>query len=40
MKNDSFNEIEKIILKARRILVVSHQGPDADAIGSRLSAYI
>ncbi|OGD41640.1 hypothetical protein A3I82_00245 [Candidatus Azambacteria bacterium RIFCSPLOWO2_02_FULL_42_10] len=34
MKNDSFNEIEKIILKARRILVVSHQGPDADAIGS------
>jgi len=34
MKNNSFKEIEKIILKAKKILVVTHQGPDADAIGS------
>lgn len=34
MKNSSFKEIEKIISKARRILAVTHQGPDSDAIGS------
>ena len=34
MKNNSFKEIEKIILKAENILVIAHQGPDADAIGS------
>ncbi|MDO8743072.1 MAG: DHH family phosphoesterase, partial [Candidatus Azambacteria bacterium] len=38
MKNLSFREIEKIILKAKRILAVTHQGPDSDAIGS-LSAF-
>lgn len=34
MKNISFGKIEKIIKKAKRILVATHQGPDADAIGS------
>jgi phosphoesterase RecJ-like protein len=34
MKNSSFHQIEKIIKKAKRILVVTHQGPDGDAIGS------
>ncbi len=34
MKNSSFKEIEKIISKAKNILAVTHQGPDADAIGS------
>ncbi len=34
MKNSSFKEIEKIILKAGNILAVTHQNPDADAIGS------
>ncbi len=34
MKNSSFKEIEKIILKAKKILVATHQGPDGDAIGS------
>jgi phosphoesterase RecJ-like protein len=34
MKNSSFKEIEKIISKAKRILVATHQGPDGDAIGS------
>ena len=34
MKNSSFKEIEKIILKAENILAVTHQNPDADAIGS------
>lgn len=34
MKNNSFKEIEKIILKAKNILAITHQGPDADAIGS------
>ncbi|MCX6813942.1 MAG: bifunctional oligoribonuclease/PAP phosphatase NrnA [Candidatus Azambacteria bacterium] len=38
MKNSSFKEIEKIISKAGRILAVSHQGPDGDAIGS-LAAF-
>ena len=38
MKNNSFKEIEKIISKARRILAVTHQGPDGDAIGS-LAAF-
>jgi len=37
MKNSSFKEIEKIILKAKNILAVSHQAPDADAIGSLLA---
>ncbi|MEK7178152.1 MAG: DHH family phosphoesterase [Patescibacteria group bacterium] len=37
MKNSSFKEIEKIISKAKRILVVTHQGPDGDAIGSLLA---
>ncbi|MFH1393088.1 MAG: DHH family phosphoesterase [Patescibacteria group bacterium] len=34
MKNNSFREIEKIILKAKNILVITHQGPDPDAVGS------
>lgn len=34
MRNLSFKEIEKIIKKAKRILVATHQGPDGDAIGS------
>lgn len=34
MKNSSFKEIKKIILKAEKILAITHQGPDADAIGS------
>ncbi len=34
MKNSSFKETEKIISKAKRILVATHQGPDGDAIGS------
>lgn len=34
MKNNSFKEIEKIIKKAKRIIVATHQGPDGDAIGS------
>jgi len=38
MKNSSFKEIEKIISKAKRILAVTHQGPDGDAIGS-LAAF-
>jgi len=38
MKNSSFKEIEKIILKAKKILAVTHQGPDGDAIGS-LAAF-
>ncbi len=38
MKNSSFKEIEKIILKAKKILVVTHRGPDGDAIGS-LTAF-
>lgn len=38
MKNSSFKEIEKIISKAKKILVVTHQGPDGDAIGS-LAAF-
>ncbi|MDP2946197.1 MAG: DHHA1 domain-containing protein [bacterium] len=38
MKNSSFKEIEKIISKAKRILVATHQGPDGDAIGS-LAAF-
>jgi len=38
MKNSSFKEIEKIISKAKRILVVTHQGLDGDAIGS-LAAF-
>jgi len=37
MKNSSFKEIEKIILKAKRILAVTHQGPDGDAIGSLIA---
>jgi len=38
MKNSSFKEIEKIILKAKKVLAVTHQGPDGDAIGS-LAAF-
>ena len=38
MKNNDFKEIERIISKAKRILAVTHQGPDSDAIGS-LSAF-
>jgi len=38
MKNSSFKEIERIISKAKKILVVTHQGPDGDAIGS-LAAF-
>ncbi len=38
MKNSSFKEIEKIISKAKKILVVTHQGPDSDAVGS-LAAF-
>ena len=38
MKNSSFKEIEKIISKAKRIVVATHQGPDGDAIGS-LAAF-
>ncbi|MEK7578800.1 MAG: DHH family phosphoesterase [Patescibacteria group bacterium] len=38
MKNSSFEEIEKIISTAKKILAVTHQGPDADAIGS-LAAF-
>ncbi len=38
MKNSSFKEIKKIISKAKRILVATHQGPDGDAIGS-LAAF-
>ncbi|KKS44636.1 hypothetical protein A2567_03020 [Candidatus Azambacteria bacterium RIFOXYD1_FULL_42_11] len=34
MRNLNFKEIEKIIKKAKRILVATHQGPDGDAIGS------
>ena len=34
MRNSSFREIEKIILKVKSILAVTHQNPDADAIGS------
>jgi len=34
MRNSSFKEIEKIISKAKKILAVTHQGPDGDAIGS------
>ncbi|MBI2446862.1 MAG: bifunctional oligoribonuclease/PAP phosphatase NrnA [Parcubacteria group bacterium] len=34
MRNLSFKEIEKIIKEAKKILVATHQGPDADAIGS------
>lgn len=37
MKKLSFKEIEKIIKKAKRILVATHQGPDGDAIGSLLA---
>jgi len=33
-----FKEIEKTILKAKKILAVTHQGPDGDAIGS-LAAF-
>ena len=33
MKKLSFKEIEKIIKEAKKILVATHQGPDADAIG-------
>lgn len=38
MKNSSFKEIEKIISKAKNVLAATHQGPDADAIGS-LAAF-
>ncbi|MDO8443408.1 MAG: DHHA1 domain-containing protein [Candidatus Azambacteria bacterium] len=38
MKNSSFKEIEKIILKAKNILAITHQGPDPDAVGS-LAAF-
>lgn len=38
MKNSRFKEIEKIISKAKKILTVTHQGPDGDAIGS-LTAF-
>ena len=38
MKNSGFKEIERIILKAKKILVATHQGPDGDAIGS-LAAF-
>ena len=38
MKNLSFKQIEKEIKKAKKILAVTHQGPDGDAIGS-LSAF-
>lgn len=38
MKNSGFKELEKTILKAKRILTVTHQGPDGDAIGS-LAAF-
>lgn len=38
MKNSGFKEIEKTILKAKKILTVTHQGPDGDAIGS-LTAF-
>ncbi|MEK7134901.1 MAG: hypothetical protein AAB735_00625, partial [Patescibacteria group bacterium] len=34
MKNSSFKEIEKIILKAKNVLAAAHQGPDEDVIGS------
>ena len=34
MKQLSFREIKNRILKAKRILIASHQGPDGDAIGS------
>lgn len=34
MKNSGFQEIEKTIKSAKRILVVSHQGPDGDSVGS------
>jgi phosphoesterase RecJ-like protein len=37
MKNSTFHEIEKEILKAKKILVVTHQGADGDAIGSLVS---
>lgn len=38
MKNSDFKEIKKVISKAKRILVATHQGPDGDAIGS-LAAF-
>ncbi len=38
MKNSSFKEIEKIISKAKNILLATHQKPDGDAIGS-LAAF-
>ncbi len=34
MKNSSFKEIQKIIAKSKNVLAATHQGPDADAIGS------
>ena len=36
MRNIGFKQIEKIIKRAKRILVATHQGPDGDAIGSLL----
>ncbi len=37
MKNSSFKELKKIISKAKKILAVTHQGPDGDTIGSLLA---
>lgn len=34
MRNLSFKEIQKIIVISKNVLVATHQGPDADAIGS------
>lgn len=34
MRNLIFKEIKKIIAKSKKVLVATHQGPDADAIGS------
>lgn len=38
-KNDSFYDLKEVIDKSKNILVLTHESPDGDAIGSALAMY-
>lgn len=39
-KNDSFEDIKKVIEESKNILVLGHKSPDGDAVGSALAMYL
>lgn len=38
--NDIYRQIDQLLLRSARILIIGHRGPDEDALGSALSFYI